>query len=287
MAVYRRGYQRYQGPLTGRWSRLMVMPRFAWERLFQQRLLVILIVISMFWPLACAGFVYVANHLDLLPAVGQSGASRLLQIDADFFLVFMNAQSVFAVILAAFAGPSLIAPDLANNALPLYFSRPLSRADYVLARLMVLVGLLSPVTWVPGVLLFTMQSGMAGWTWFSENWRLGAAVVAGFMVWIVVVGLVALACSAYVKWRIIAGGLVLGVFFILAGAAEMMNAILRVDWASMFNPAKSMNQIWRALLGAESNQGLSTGDCAGVLVALAALLLWVLERKLRPVEVVS
>lgn len=287
MAVYRRGYQRYQGPLTGRLTRLMVMPRFAWQRLLQQRLLVILIVISLFWPLACAGFIYVANHLDLLPAVGQGGAAKLLQIDADFFLVFMNAQSVFAVLLAAFAGPSLIAPDLANNALPLYFSRPLSRVDYVLARMMVLVGLLSPVTWVPGLLLFSMQSGMAGWTWFTENWRLGAATVAGFMLWIVLVALVALACSAYVKWRIIAGGLVLGFFFVLAGAAAMMNAILRVDWANMFNPAKSMNQIWRTLLGAESNQGMSTPECAMALAGLAVLLLWVLEKKLRPVEVVS
>jgi ABC-2 type transport system permease protein len=287
MAVYRRGYQRYQGSLTGRWTRLMVMPRFAWERLLQQRLLVILIVISMFWPLACAGFVYVANHLDLLPSVGQGGAAKLLQIDADFFLVFMNAQAVFAVILAAFAGPSLIAPDLANNALPLYFSRPLSRVDYVLARMMVLVGLLSPVTWVPGLLLFTMQTGMAGWTWFSTNWRLGAGIVAGFMMWIALVGLVALACSAYVKWRIIAGGLVLGFYFILAGASVMMNEILRVSWASMFNPSKAMNQVWRSLLGAESNPGLSTSDCALALAGLAALLLWVLERKLRPVEVVS
>ena len=37
MAVYKRGYQRYQGALTSQWSRLMVLPRFAWERLMQQR----------------------------------------------------------------------------------------------------------------------------------------------------------------------------------------------------------------------------------------------------------
>ena len=69
-----------------------------------------------------------------------------------------------------------MAPDLTNNALPLYFSRPLSRFDYVLARLLVLVGLLSLVTWVPGLLLFAMQSGMAGWSWFAANWRLGVGL---------------------------------------------------------------------------------------------------------------
>jgi ABC-2 type transport system permease protein len=286
MAVYRRGYQRYQGPLTGRLHRLMVMPRFAWERLLQQRLVVIVMVISMFWPLACAGFIYVANHLDLLPEVGDK-VSDILQINGKFFVVFMNTQSFFAVVLAAFAGPSLIAPDLANNALPLYFSRPLSRVDYVLARLMVLVGLLSPVTWMPGLLLFGMQSGMAGWTWFRVNYMLGLAIVAGFMIWIVLVGLVALACSAYVKWRIIAGALVLAFFAVLAGAAEMANSILRTDWAEVFNPTKAMNQIWRAMLGAESLPGLETPQCVAALVVLAVLLLLVLERKLRPVEVVS
>ena len=63
----------------------------------------------------------------------------------------------FAVFLAALAGPGLIAPDLANNALPLYFSRPLTRWSYALARLTVLVGMLSVVTWVPGLMLFGLQ----------------------------------------------------------------------------------------------------------------------------------
>ena len=90
-----------------------------------------------------------------------------------------------------------------------------------LALALVLVGLLSAVTWVPGVLLFSMQSGMAGWSWFVANWTMGAAIFLGFLLWVLLVGLVAMASSAYVKWRIIAGALVLGVFFVLAGASEL------------------------------------------------------------------
>jgi len=168
MAVYRRGYQRYRGELTGRWARLMVLPRFAWQRLLQQRLVVIILVASLFWPLACGMFVYLSNHRELLLGFAPRDV-ELIEINNTFFLVFMNAQSVFAVILSAFAGPSLIAPDLSNGALALYFSRPLTRAEYVLSRLIVLAGVLSPVTWIPGVLLFAMQSGMAGWSWFALN----------------------------------------------------------------------------------------------------------------------
>jgi ABC-2 type transport system permease protein len=199
----------------------------------------------------------------------------------------MNAQAVFAIVLSAFAGPSLIAPDLTNGALPLYFSRPITRRDYILSRLIVLLGVLSPVTWIPGLLLFLMHSGMAGWTWFADNWKLGSGLFLGFLLWIVLVSLVALAASAYVKWRIVAGALVLGVFFVLAGAAEMTNAILRVEWAMAANPARAMNQIWRAMLGAEPIAGPGATECAIVVGAMTLFLLAILRRKLRPVEVVS
>ena len=134
MAVYRRGYQRYQGPITGRWARFMVLPRFAWRRLFQQRLVVLLMVVAMIWPLLCAGFIYLTNHAELLKGLAREFQS-FIEVNGKFFLIFMNVQAVFAIFLAALTGPGLIAPDLANNALPLYFSRPLTRSEYALARL--------------------------------------------------------------------------------------------------------------------------------------------------------
>lgn len=286
MAVYRRGYQRYRGDLTGRWARLLVLPRFAWQRLLQQRLVVIILVASLFWPLACGLFIYLSNHRELLLGLAPDNP-QFFEINNTFFLIFMNAQSVFAVILSAFAGPSLIAPDLSNGALALYFSRPLSRTEYVLARMIVLVGVLSPVTWIPGVILFLEQAGMAGWTWLVDNWHLGAAIFFGFLLWILLVSLVAMASSAYVRWRIVAGALVLGVFFVLAGASELANAVLLVEWAAAFNPARNMNQIWHWLLGADPLPGPGIAACVIAVSIMVAVLFAVLERKLRPVEVVS
>lgn len=286
MAVYKRGYQRYDGPLTTHWQRMLVLPRFAWQRLFQQRLVLVLLIASLIWPLLCAGFIYLSNRLDLLQDF-PGNLKRMVEIDGKFFLIFMNVQSVFAVFLAALTGPGLIAPDLANNALPLYFSRPLTRVDYVAARMTTLVGLLSLSTWIPGVLLFWMQTGMAGGTWFLHNWYLGAGVFCGFVIWILVVSLVALACSAYVKWRIVAGGLVLGFFFILTGVAQMVNAVLRVGWGSLLNPGRSAYIIWSSLLGVEPPPGPGVWACVAMLSAMAVALGLILERKLRPVEVIS
>ncbi len=286
MAVYKRGYQRYQGPLASHWTRMLVLPRFAWQRLFQQRLVLVLLIASLIWPLLCAGFVYLSNRLDILQSL-PGDFKRMAEINGKFFLIFMNVQSTFAVLLAALTGPGLIAPDLANNALPLYFSRPLTRVDYVAARMTTLVGLLSLITWVPGVLLFWMQAGMAGGTWFLSNWYMGAGIFFGFVSWILLVSLVALACSAYVKWRIVAGGLVLGFFFVLTGVAQMINAVLRVGWGSLLNPGRSMFMIWSSMLRVELPPGPGVVPCVIMLAVMAVLLGVILERKLRPVEVIS
>lgn len=285
MAVYRRGYQRYQGPVSGRWARLTVLPRFAWRRLFQQRLVVGLTVAAMIWPLLCAIFIYLANHAELLKGLGKD-FQNFINVDGDFFLIFMIVQAFFAVFLAALAGPGLIAPDLANNALPLYFSRPMTRSDYAFGKLAALFGMLSLITWVPGLLLFGMQAGAAGGEWFRANWKLGAGTVAGFALWILLVSLVALASSAYARLRAVSGGLVLGFFFILGGASGIINGVFRVTWGHALNPTRAAYQIWRAMLDVEPAAGPGAPACVSVLLFIMLLLALIIRRKLRPVEVI-
>ena len=286
MAVHKRGYKRYDGALTGRWARLLVLPRFAWSDLMGERKVMAIFMMALFWPLACLAFIYLSNHRELLLGF-DSEFDQFLQIDGAFFVVFMNIQSTFAVLLATFAGPSLIAPDLSNGALSLYFGRPLSRSEYVLSRMLVLAGVLSPVTWIPGVFLFLMQSSMAGWSWTAENWTLGVGIVAGFALWVIFVSLVALTSSAYVRWRVVSGGLILGAFFVLAGASEMAGMVLAAEWPMALNPTRASNQIWRAFLGDEALPGPDALQCFLTMAAMSALLLYVLGRKLRPVEVVN
>jgi ABC-2 type transport system permease protein len=286
MAVYRRGYHRYQGKITGRWTRFMVLPRFAWRRLLQQRLVDILMVVALIWPFLCACFIYLSNHVDLLRGLDREFRS-FIEVKGNFFMVFMDVQAIFAVFLAALAGPGLIAPDLANNALPLYFSRPLTRSEYVGARLLVLFGMLSMITWIPGMFLFWMQVAMAGMWWFWANWTLGAGMLAGFSIWVMLVSMVALAGSAYVKWKMVAGAFVLGFFFLLSGVAAMINGVFRVTWAHAVNPAWAAYRLWCGLLGVEAPAGPGAGASAAVLAGIILLLALVLERKLRPVEVIA
>jgi len=285
MAVYKRGYQRYEGPRAPHLERLLVLPRQAWRRLSAQRIVTALLALSCIWPLLCALFIYIANHTELWGGL-DGDFSKMLAIDSAFMLTFMKVQSVFSVLLAALAGPGLISPDLGNQGLALYFSRPISRLEYVLAKMAALVWLLSLVTWVPGIVLLLMQAAMADASWALANWRLGAGLVLGFWLWVALVALVALASSAWVRWRLIAGAVVLGFFFVLSGVGVLVNAIFRVEWGDLINPLRAAYGVWCALMGAEMPAGLSLATALASLALMGALLSLALERRLRPVEVV-
>jgi hypothetical protein len=67
----------------------------------------------------------------------------------------------------------------------------------------------------------------------------------------------------------------------------MINNVFRVNWGHVIDPAWAVNQVWCALLGVEPPVGPGAGASAGALAVMVALLALVIERKLRPVEVVS
>src|SRR5262249_13380970 len=142
------------------------------------------------------------------------------------------------------------------------------------------------VTWIPGLLLFALQVGMAGGRWFLANWSLGVGVVAGFLLWLVVLGLVAMATSVYVKWRVVAGAGSLAVFFILSGVAGMIGGVFCVTWGHILDPAWTVNRVWCALLDVSPPPGPGAGASLLALATFVLLLVIVIERRLRPVEVV-
>ena len=80
-------------------------------------------------------------------------------------------------------GPGLISPDLSHNALPLYLARPFSRTEYVLGKMSVLMGLMSLMTWIPGVLLFVLQGYLEGWQWAPRGFVKHASIEPGRSSW--------------------------------------------------------------------------------------------------------
>jgi len=79
-----------------------------------------------------------------------------------FILKFLNApQGIALLLLLGWVAPPLIAKDLRTKAYLLYFSRPLSKLNYIVGKVMVLVILCSVITTLPALLLYACGVGLS------------------------------------------------------------------------------------------------------------------------------
>ena len=301
MAVYKKTYRPYDGALTASWRRLLVIPRYAFEDLHRSRFLTVFFITSFIYPLICALFIYVQHNASSLNLLGVQNANRLISINATFFLNFLGWQSMMALFMAAFVGPGQVSPDLANNALALYLARPFSRVEYVLGKMTILIVLMSFMTWIPGLMLFFLQGYLEpGWTWMHDNSSLAVGLFFGSWVWLLILALMALALSAWVKWKPAAGALMFGVFFVAAGFGVAVNGVQRTKWGHLFNISALIGSVWVQLFGADpkvnnggvffkipADEELPLWSCWASLAVLCVICLYMLARKIRGAEVIK
>jgi ABC-2 type transport system permease protein len=287
MAVYRRQYQAYAGHLTSPRSRFLILPRYGMTELFESRAALAFVILTFLPILGAAVAIYLAHN----PA-----ARALLRfvkdgwfnfVDTAFFMSMLQTQRFLAFVLVAWIGPGLVAPDLANGALPLYLSRPLSRAEYLLGKATVLVALLSVITWVPCLLLYLLNSAFAESGWWLSHLRIAFALAASGMVWIIVMTLISLALSAFIKWRLGASAMLFGIFFVSAGLGETAAVALRISWGRIFSVSHLFDVVSAHLFGVPRPRSEAPVLAAWLaLVGLSALSLYILHRRLRAREVV-
>ena len=289
MAVYERTYRRYSGALTPERWRILAFPRYAFEEVFRSKLFLAMCVVFLLWPLAVASVLYLPHNLGVLRLFNTDSAtlSQIFGFDAKFFYNWlMKPQTVMAFVLTFIVGPALVTADLRNNGLALYFSRPLSRTEYVIGKASVLVLLLSVVTWVPALFVFGFQVYLEGTDWLAANWRAGTGLVLGAWIWILLLCLVSIALSAYVKWKPVARLSMILVFIVAAGLASVMNLQFRTDWASVINLGDMIHVIVTSLFGVPSNIEVPTWAAWISVLVACVVCVGLLARKLRPYEVV-
>jgi ABC-2 type transport system permease protein len=299
MAVYKKTYRPYEGALTNSLGRFLVIPRYAFEDMRKSRFLTIFFLASFIYPLICALIIYVQHNASALGLLGVQGARNLISINVGFFMGMLGWQSMLALFMASFVGPGQVSPDLANNALSLYLARPFSRFEYVLGKMWILMVLMSFMTWIPGLLLFLLEGYLEGWQWMSDNARLASAMFFGAWVWILLLSLMALALSAWVKWKPAAGALMFGVFFVAAGFGVAVNQVQRTKWGHLLNISHLIGSVWVQLFeGANKTtngavffrvpegEDLPLWCCWTALGCFCAICLYMLNRKIRGAEVV-
>src|SRR5947207_15660141 len=249
MAVLERSYKPYLGELAPEWSRFLIIPRHAFRDVFRSKIFTGFFVISFVWPLVCAILIYLHYNTTAL-TIANLQVRDLLAIDASFFESWLVIPlCMIGFFLAMLVGPQQVSRDLTNNALPLYLCRPFSRSEYVVGKMSIVIILLSTITWIPGLILFLLQSYLEGWSWFSANSWIASAVFLGSLVWIVLLALLTQAISAWVKWRVAARAALLGVFFIPTAFAEIINQIFETRWGQIIDLRALIGNVWAGLFG--------------------------------------
>ena len=292
MAIYKRLYRPYRGRITGQRFRFLVLTKFALRTLFDSRPLLAFFVACNLPFIIFLLIIYV-NSSPAAMALLDLKKSPLV-VDNFFFLRFLIFQGTLGFLLTAWVGPGLVAPDLSNDALALYLSRPLTRAEYLLGKFSVIFLLISAITWVPGTILLALQSSLGVDGWFARYYWLFGSMFLGAVLWIAVIGLLSLALSAWVKWRFVATGAMLLVFFVLAGVGEAVNDVLRTNWGRLLNLGYDVSLTWFDLFRmAPVNNGfrnpmfdLPSWSGWAALSLLSAFCLLMLNKKLKAREVV-
>ncbi len=288
MAVYKRRYDPYRGRLTERWRRWSVLTRFALRELFASRFFLGFFLACWIPVLAFSGYVFVANSEVVRSLLSLASRTLQLRVEASFFIRATQIQGFFAFLLATWAGPALVAGDLTNGALPLFLSRPFRRGEYVFGKFAVLGILLSSITWIPALGLFFLEAGLSPEPWLGAHRWLLAPIVWSSLVWVVLLGMVALAASAWVRWRIVAMGAIFGLFLIPAGLGAVLNATLGTKWGQLLD----LTYLFHEVVNAGFRESASFGPAVplwaawGTLALVSAAALELVLKRLRAFDVV-
>jgi ABC-2 type transport system permease protein len=186
--------------------------------------------------------------------------------------------ALFPIFIAAQA-PELVVNDIRYRVLPLYFSRPMSRVDYVASKLAALaIGLLA-LTLVPVLLLFIGRVLATDDLLAAFGDEVGSlpGIIGSAVLHAVVLASIGLAISSLASRRAYAAGAVLAVFLISGVVSEALSGgALEAfdDWAPFVSPLSIIDGARQWLFGGEVAQSpVGSSDVPLPFFGAAAVLL--------------
>jgi ABC-type transport system involved in multi-copper enzyme maturation permease subunit len=286
MAVRERSWRRWTGHLTPEQWRFVVIARFALQTVFSSRIFLAFYVLCLIPSLAALLAIYLSHNTSLLNQFADLG-QWFAGVPDWIFVHLFSWQAIPAFLVAVMAAPPLIAADISHNGLVLILARPIRRDEYLVGKLMVLGVLLSPLTWIPAMLVFILQVLLGGRAWLADNASIAGAYLIGHWVWILVISLLGLAVSSWIRHSAIARGAIFAMFVVSGFVGSLVNNLTRSSVGDFVNLARAIDSVVRVLFGAASPSGLPVAANWATLVAVSVASLWVLRRKLRACEEIA
>lgn len=279
MPIHDHGYARYEGPRTPPGRAWAVIAATGIRGMLSARLFLVVLAFAWLQFFVRAVLFYLAAHVPQADVIAPSPAA---------FRDFFDQQGFFVFVVAVWVGAGLIANDRRANALQIYLSKPLTRAEYVAGKLAVVMAFLAFVTWVPAVLLLVLQTLFTGSLSFVREhaFLIPAVTLFGFLqvllASITVLALSSLSTSARYVGVLYAGAVIFSeaVFQVLRGVTGGTG----LSWLSF---SASLAQVGDVVFRVEPRYDTPWGVSLAAVAAVVALSAWVLARRVRGVEVVA
>ena len=279
MPIHDQGYRRYLG------SRAAIGT--SWQVITRAGVLTVLGKRRFLGLLLIAWAPFVVRAVQMYVAANFQQASFLAP-KAETFYEFLGQQGVFVFFITIYVGAGLIANDRRANALQVYLSKPLTRAEYVAGKLAILFLFLVGVTWLPAMMLLFVQILFAGsLTFVRDNLFLIPAITLFSLLQVLVASASMLALSSMSKSSRFVGVMYAGLIFF---TSALFNAIRGITGSTSFawiSPTETLDQLGRLIFRLQPNFQLSPVLAILALVVLIGGSFWILERQVRGVEVVQ
>ena len=277
--IHDQGYRHYGGrrePYGRRWwviARAGLMGRIRERR--------VIAVLLMSWV------PFLVRAVQFYASANYEGVA-ILSPTPDTFREFLGQQEIFIFIVSIVIGAGLIADDRRANALQIYLSKPLTRVEYILGKLMTLALVLTFITWLPAMLLLILQMLFAGSAKFlTEHLFLIPAITLVAAVQVFVSAFAMLALSSLSKSRRFVAMMYAGILFFTAAMYQALRQITTSSaWAAL-SPRDTMNVIADGIFRIQGARPIPFPAAVIAVIALIALSIWILERRVRGVEVVT
>lgn len=267
MSIRERRFGPYRGALTPDGRKPLVIARYALGRMFDSRLFLAFYLVCYVPMLGLAGVVYAyANADQIAPFMAIPAVAA--ELDAWLLTTALSIATWVAFLVVLVAGPALIAPDLANNAMPLYLCRGVRKRDYVFGKMLALFVVAGAASWVPGALLVLFAAEPA----LHQSWlagvRFALALMATTLAWTGCLATIAFALSAWAKTRPAATLGFLGLFVVADVSGDLIDAIFGGWLGSVLDLTDAI-----AVVGAGLHGMAPASQSAPAWAAWAALLL--------------
>jgi ABC-2 type transport system permease protein len=277
--IHDQGYRRYIGSRAAIGKSWQVITRAGVRTVLAKRSFIALMLLAWAPFVVRAVQVYIAANFQ---------QASFLAPKAETFREFLGQQSVFVFFVTIYIGAGLIANDRRANALQVYLSKPLTRGEYVAGKLAILFLFLVGVTWLTAVLLLLIQIMFAGsLTFVRQNIFLIPAITLFSLLQVLVASMTMLALSSMSKSSRFVGVMYAGLIFFTAAMFQALRGITGSSSFAWLSPTDTLEQLGNYIFRLDPLYDLHPALAIVTIVTLIAASGWILERRVRGIEVVQ